>query len=703
MRTEENGDAGEPGENGEYYLWYSIIWHDLAGGGGGGGCGGDGGDGGTVEIHYNQLTNSGQIRADGGLGGGSAAGGSGHGLDYGVLAQYGSYQYGADGCGCGGDGGRGEWRDNHSSEDGDDSGNSQNGEVGDVVYTPTACDTPVITVCPDGSGDYTTIADALAAAADGYIIELCDAEYTGSGNWNISFPDICVTIRSASGDPRACFINGGGSHRAFSIVDMERAPYFEGIGFCNCGPMIVPSNGGAIYAPNESPTFRWCTFTGNRATNGGAIYGDAVLEHCTVTANYAVDTGGGLYGQCSPHHSIIRGNESGVIADDWWADGGGVPVNCCNVVGDWGGFDTLLIHCLLGDDIDADPQFCDPQPADDAPICAGDYRLSSESPCVDAPDCGLIGALDVGCYPVGACCDEVLETCEDNVEQMDCVGPNMRFVANTLCIDLDPPCGEAEGACCYEDDTCAILTRRECMRRLGDMDCNGSVNFDDIDGFVTAMVSFNSYYAMHPDCNYYNGDMDDNGMVNFDDIDPFVEALVAGGYGETMATWLGVGTSCHQCNTVACPPETTHLEAEDCGDDVNGGCDMNTPAFEPLVCGDIVCGTAWSSDGQRDSDWYEIQHSAPLNVNWTVQAEFPVMVAILMGTCDDLELVDQDTAEPDVPVTVSGTVVGTVWLSVAPAASDLDLNCEPHGRDYVASLTCDPPGALPRISPAEFE
>ena len=52
----------------------------------------------------------------------------------------------------------------------------------------------------------------------------------------------------------------------------------------------------------------------------------------------------------------------------------------------------------------------------------------------------------------GACCDDYTGDCADGVEQLDCEAPK-RFVADTACADLDPPCGPT-GACCSEDLEC---------------------------------------------------------------------------------------------------------------------------------------------------------------------------------------------------------------------------------------------------------
>ncbi len=60
---------------------------------------------------------------------------------------------------------------------------------------------------------------------------------------------------------------------------------------------------------------------------------------------------------------------------------------------------------------------------------------------------------------------------------------------------------------------------------LGDMDCDGDVDFDDIDPFVLALSGEAAYEAEYPDCNWLNADVDLNGMVDFDDINPFVNLI----------------------------------------------------------------------------------------------------------------------------------------------------------------------------------
>jgi hypothetical protein len=62
----------------------------------------------------------------------------------------------------------------------------------------------------------------------------------------------------------------------------------------------------------------------------------------------------------------------------------------------------------------------------------------------------------------------------------------------------------------------------------GDLDCNGAVNFDDINPFVLALSDPATYNAMFPYCNVLNGDCNASGAVNFDDINAFI-AILSGG------------------------------------------------------------------------------------------------------------------------------------------------------------------------------
>ncbi len=83
-----------------------------------------------------------------------------------------------------------------------------------------------------------------------------------------------------------------------------------------------------------------------------------------------------------------------------------------------------------------------------------------------------------------------------------------------------------------EDDVSvdAVTVTRWCAAAplTGDLNCDGAIDFDDINPFVAALSGALPYYAQFPDCNWPNADCNADGAVDFDDINPFV-AILAGG------------------------------------------------------------------------------------------------------------------------------------------------------------------------------
>lgn len=60
----------------------------------------------------------------------------------------------------------------------------------------------------------------------------------------------------------------------------------------------------------------------------------------------------------------------------------------------------------------------------------------------------------------------------------------------------------------------------------GDLNCDGSLNGYDIEGFVAALLDWSAYAARFPACNVMNADLNGDGSVNGLDIHPFVELLM---------------------------------------------------------------------------------------------------------------------------------------------------------------------------------
>ncbi len=59
----------------------------------------------------------------------------------------------------------------------------------------------------------------------------------------------------------------------------------------------------------------------------------------------------------------------------------------------------------------------------------------------------------------------------------------------------------------------------------GDLNCDGEVNFGDINPCVLRLTDPAAYAAAYPDCPSGNGDINEDGLVDFADINPFVALL----------------------------------------------------------------------------------------------------------------------------------------------------------------------------------
>jgi hypothetical protein len=62
----------------------------------------------------------------------------------------------------------------------------------------------------------------------------------------------------------------------------------------------------------------------------------------------------------------------------------------------------------------------------------------------------------------------------------------------------------------------------------GDVNCDESIDFADIDAFVLALIDRNDFESAFPECDWYTADVDRDGEVTFADIDGFVACIVNG-------------------------------------------------------------------------------------------------------------------------------------------------------------------------------
>jgi predicted outer membrane repeat protein len=192
-------------------------------------------------------------------------------------------------------------------------------------------------------------------------------------------------------DGNTAYVGGG----ADLISSTSRVRFEE----CVFTGNVASSGGGAVYSTSQAaPVFESCVFSSNSASaRGGAVYcvnyGEAHLLDCTLSDNRCDNGAGGVecwaYAAAELENTILAFSTQGPAV--FCNVAGSVTLTCSDVYGNAGGDWTGCIASQAGvnGNISADPRFCD-RPG-------GDYTLESGSPCLDAPGCGLVGALGQGC------------------------------------------------------------------------------------------------------------------------------------------------------------------------------------------------------------------------------------------------------------------------------------------------------------------
>ena len=144
-------------------------------------------------------------------------------------------------------------------------------------------------------------------------------------------------------------------------------------------------------------------------------------------------------------------------------------------------------------------------------------------------------------------------------------------------------------------------------------------------------------------------------------------------------------------------PSANLQETEACGEDTNGGCNMDVPAFEPISVGDTVAGTYFTDEAAdvRDTDWYEFTITERSIVTWTIWSRVTVDNFIINDQCGDL-LSIVSVGSGDCPsVNTACLDAGTYRAFVAPVV-DGNLPCDlPEFPEYVASLEAEPTDGCP--------
>lgn len=176
-------------------------------------------------------------------------------------------------------------------------------------------------VQPDGTGDFPTIAAALAAAQPGDVVQLGSGTFTGPGNRDLSFGGKAITVTSVAANAGACVIDVEGSaaspHRAFSFTSGE--PAAATLSHVTLRGGYISPGGGAIYVDGASPTLDSCVFEANTAHGGGAVWvyngAHPLITNCQFLGNQCTGQNGGalLIGQASDpqvESCLFAGNAS---------------------------------------------------------------------------------------------------------------------------------------------------------------------------------------------------------------------------------------------------------------------------------------------------------------------------------------------------------------------------------------------------------
>ena len=84
------------------------------------------------------------------------------------------------------------------------------------------------------------------------------------------------------------------------------------------------------------------------------------------------------------------------------------------------------------------------------------------------------------------------------------------------------------GQCAERGSRAVLDLEPPVILRPGDLNCDGAIDFGDINPFVLALTDPPGYGNAYPGCNLLNGDINSDGTVDFGDINPFVNCLTTG-------------------------------------------------------------------------------------------------------------------------------------------------------------------------------
>lgn len=127
-------------------------------------------------------------------------------------------------------------------------------------------------------------------------------------------------------------------------------------------------------------------------------------------------------------------------------------------------------------------------------------------------------------------------------------------------------------------------------------------------------------------------------------------------------------------------------------DNYNGGCNSTPYVFQPIQCGQTICGTSGTFIGPdgvsqyRDTDWFELDLATPTTITWVAYGNFPMQTFVIGAPCPGTILGQATAAICSLATINYNALPGSYYLWVGPQV----FTGIPCGAPYVATVTCTP-------------
>jgi|GEM_PF-1094713 len=178
----------------------------------------------------------------------------------------------------------------------------------------------------------------------------------------------------------------------------------------------------------------------------------------------------------------------------------------------------------------------------------------------------------------------------------------------------------------------------------------------------------------------------------------------------------GGPTHAAACQPLQCsltiPPDAAPNAEPNCAlaGNLNGGCNLATPVFTPLACGETHIGSGSTlvtatCGGTRDTDWYHLTLTEETEVTFTVTSQFAgiagfggLVPGVVNPTGDCSEFSGGITPYVEIgscqPVTLTRTLQPGTWIFFVASIFGDPIQCDNSNNLYLLSVECSGgPGA----------